>query len=92
MTARTDHLSRRRRELLARSGSQRRAFAEAAEDLNQEFQSIDRTVARVRELAKPAVFVAGIASLFYFGRAKTFKYLTRGFFVYSALRRLLPRQ
>ena len=92
MSARTEQLSCRRQELLARSGNERRQFARAADDLDQELRSIDYTITRVRELAKPAALVAGIASLLYFGRGKTFKLLTRGFFVYSALRRLLSNR
>jgi uncharacterized membrane protein len=92
MSERIEQLSRRRKELIARSDNERHKFAQAADALESELQSIDRTVARVREFAKPAVLVAGIASLFYFGRGKTFKLLSRGFLIYSALRRLLSRQ
>jgi len=90
MSARTEQLSRKREELIARSEFGRQQFARAAGDLDKELKSIDHAIARARGLAKPAVLAAGLGSLLYFGRAKTFKFLTRGFFIYSALRRLMP--
>jgi hypothetical protein len=91
MTTRIDQLTQRRMELIARSGSERQKFSQAAAAIESELKSIDRVVVRVREFAKPVVLVTGIASLLYFGRAKTFKLLSRGVFIYSALRRLISR-